>query len=147
MVEVAGARLVAVAWGRLSPDRRLPLPARLREIADGVEEILDRHQPEVVALERVFHGANARSLIVLAEARGALLAALGRRTALLVEVSPAAVKSAVAGDGRADKARVARLVRAQLGLGDSELPADASDALAVAIAGGHQARRSLAAAR
>ena len=147
MVEVAGARLVAAGWGRLSPHRELPLPERLREIAEGVEALLDRYLPDVVALERVFHGANTRSLIVLAEARGALLAALGRRAALLVEVSPTTVKSTVAGDGRADKARVARMVRTQLGLGNAELPADASDALAVAITGGHLARRGHAATR
>lgn len=147
VVEHAGARLVARAWGRLSPDRRLALPERLRQIAAGVEALLAEHAPDAVALERVFHGVNSRSLIVLAEARGAILAALGGHALELVEVTPATVKSAVAGDGSADKQRVARLVRSQLALGEAALAADASDALAVAIAGGHLLRRGAAASR
>lgn len=134
VVDFAGAGLKAVAWGRISP-RRGPLGERLVVIAREIDALLAGHRPELVALERVFHGKNTRSLIVLAEARGAILAAVAQRGIPIAEVTPAMVKSVVTGDGRADKQRVERMIRLQLGLGAAPLAVDASDALAVAIAG------------
>jgi crossover junction endodeoxyribonuclease RuvC len=135
VVEFAGSTLVARAWGRISPPARAPLGERLRRIAVEVDRLLAEQAPDLVALERVFFGKNARSLIVLAEARGAILVAVAQRGTPIAEVAPAMVKSVVTGDGRADKERLARMVGLQLGLGVRPLPADASDALAVAIAG------------
>jgi len=135
VVDFAGSRLAARAWGRISPSPRAALGERLRRIAAEVERLLAEQAPDLVALERVFSGKNVRSLIVLAEARGAILAAVARNGTPIAEVAPAMVKSVVTGDGRADKQRLARMVGLQLGLGAQPLPADASDALAVAIAG------------
>ncbi len=135
VVERRGAALRAVAWGRLSPRPELPLAERLRDIVGGIENVLAEHRPERVAVERVFHGANTRSLIVLAEARGALLATLARAAVEIVELSPAAIKSAAAGSGRADKTQVARMVALQLGIAVDRLASDTTDALAIAIAG------------
>ena len=93
-----------------------------------------RDYPDVAVLESLFHGVNPRSLIVLAQARGALLATVARLGLPVAEYSPAEVKTAVTGHGRADKAQVARMVVLILGLGSGEkLSSDASDALAVAI--------------
>lgn len=86
-----------------------------------------------MALESLFHGINPRSLIVLAQARGALVAAIGRAGIELYEYTPAEIKSAVTGSGRADKEQVSRMVRLILGLGEEGLSADAGDALAVAL--------------
>jgi crossover junction endodeoxyribonuclease RuvC len=124
-----------VAWGRLSPSAAAPLAERLRDLVVGLDGVLDEHRPARVAVERVFHGANSRSLIVLAEARGALLATVARRGVELVELAPAAVKSAAAGSGRADKLQVARMVGLQLGIPVERLASDTTDALAIAIAG------------
>jgi crossover junction endodeoxyribonuclease RuvC len=85
-----------------------------------------------VALEEPFHGVNSRSLIVLAQARGALLATVARTAVEVVEYSPAEVKSAVTGSGRADKEQVARMVAILLP-GARDAKADAADALAVAL--------------
>jgi len=135
VIDFAGAALSARGWGRISPPAGAPLGERLGVLAAELRRLLAEHRPELVALERVFFGKNARSLIVLAEARGVLLAAIAECGTPLAEVAPAMVKSVVAGDGRADKQRIGRMVRMQLGLGAAALPADASDALAVAIAG------------
>lgn len=102
--------------------------------------MIAEHRPDRAAVERVFHGPSARSLIVLAEARGVLLAELARARLPIAELSPAEVKSAVAGSGRADKSQLARMVRLQLALPAGRIPADATDALAVALAESQRAK-------
>jgi len=92
-------------------------------MAKQLSELIAQWQPEVAVLETPFHGLNTRSLVVLAQARGLEIG----------EYSPAEVKSAVAGQGRATKEQVARMVKLQLSLVDDNLSADASDALAMAI--------------
>jgi len=142
-------RILGIAWGRLSPDAGLPLADRLLEITTGLGRIIELHRPQRAVVERVFHGVSTRSLIVLAEARGAILAELARHGLAVEELAPAEVKSAVAGSGRADKTQVGRMVRLTLALPAGPLPADATDALAVAVAGaqrGDLARRLAAAA-
>jgi crossover junction endodeoxyribonuclease RuvC len=144
VVECRGANARVVGWGRVSPPATAELGARLVAIVDGVERAIAELAPELVAIERVFHGASSRSLIVLAEARGALIAAVARRGLPMIELAPAAVKSSVTGSGRADKAQVMKMVRLSLGLGTQALSADESDALALALAAGQSALSSAA---
>jgi crossover junction endodeoxyribonuclease RuvC len=85
-------------------------------------------------MEKPFHGVNSRSVIVLAEARGALARHARAKAGLRIEeYSPAEVKSAVTGSGRAEKAQVARMVGLLLGVSTGTFPVDATDALAVAL--------------
>lgn len=134
VLEKRGSALRAVAVGRLSCPQGMDLPRRLALLAERTRELLSRHAPDLAALESPFHGMNARSLIVLAQARGALLAALAGHGVEIREFSPAEVKSAVTGNGRADKEQVARMVRLLVPLdGHGKLAADATDALAVAL--------------
>jgi crossover junction endodeoxyribonuclease RuvC len=140
-IAVEGQRCRLLDCGRISPPAGDPLHRRLGRLAAELEQLLARCQPEVVVLETPFHGVNARSLIVLAQARGALLATLSRAGVELAEYSPAEVKSAVTGNGRAGKDQVGRMVQLLLP-GAGRLPADASDALAVALC--FAARRPLA---
>jgi crossover junction endodeoxyribonuclease RuvC len=140
VVERRGAGLRALALGRFSCPARLPLPERLAHLARSLEELLARWTPDTVALEAPYHGPNARSLIVLAEARGALLATLAGRGITLREYSPAEVKSAVTGNGRADKQQVARMVKLLLALDGEGWSPDATDALALGICAAQRAR-------
>lgn len=133
VVERHGSRLTAVAHGRISCQRKSPLPDRIAHLARELERLVDEHTPDRAALETPFHGINARSLIVLAQARGALLAVLGQRRIEIREYSPAEVKSAVTGHGRADKEQVAKMVSLVLTLRDTNPSRDETDALAVAI--------------
>jgi crossover junction endodeoxyribonuclease RuvC len=128
-----GSSFQLVEAGRFSGPREMALPARLARLVAGLQELLGRHQPDVAVVESPFHGMNAHSLIVLAQARGALLAALAGRGIEIREYTPAEVKSAVTGNGRADKEQVARMVRLLLGVADRGWPSDATDALAVAL--------------
>lgn len=123
----------AVAAGRWSAPAEAGVAERLRIVAGGLEELLLSFRPDFAAMEKPFQGVNARSVIVLAEARGALLLTLARGGLRVEEYSPAEVKSAVTSNGRADKVQVARMVRLLLGLTEGAFPTDATDALAVAL--------------
>ncbi|HYG64817.1 MAG TPA: crossover junction endodeoxyribonuclease RuvC [Thermoanaerobaculia bacterium] len=142
LVEKRGSSVRAVDVGRLSCPRGLAVPQRLAHLASCLGDLLTRRPPDLAVLESPFAGLNARSLIVLAEARGALLAVLAGRGIEIREYSPSEVKSAVTGNGRADKEQVARMVRLLLGaaagdgagtVGGQRWASDATDALAVAL--------------
>ena len=133
LLDKQGSALRAVDLGRFSCPKNQPLPGRLAYLSRCLDDLVGRTRPDLAVLETPFHGMNSPSLVVLAEARGALLAVLGSRGVEVREYSPAEVKSAVAGNGRADKEQVARMVRLLLALGDGRpLAADATDALALA---------------
>jgi crossover junction endodeoxyribonuclease RuvC len=133
LVERRGSSLRAHAFGRISPPAGMDLAARLALFASDLSRLLDTWRPAVAALESPFHGRNSRSLVVLAQARGALLATLGAHGVPTGEVTPAQVKVAVTGYGRAEKAQVAHMVQVLLSLNGRRLDPDTADALAVAI--------------
>lgn len=133
LVEKHGSSLKAVEAGRISCPKDVALPVRLARLYGSLGELIDRLQPELAVLETPFHGPNSRSLIVLAQARGVLLAGLAARGLEIREYSPAEIKSAVTGNGRAEKEQVARMVKLLLGAQAASWAVDATDALAVAI--------------
>ena len=140
LLEARGDHLEAVDFGRLSCPANHPVPRRLASLVEQLTELLDRQTPRVAVLETPFHGLNSRSLVVLAEARGALLATLASRDIEIAEYSPAEIKSTVGGSGRADKTQVARMVSILLALDRQKLSSDAADALAIAICYAHRNR-------
>ncbi len=144
LVEQRGSSLFLFEHGRISCPRGGSLGARLAFLVERLDEILSRTRPDAAAVESTFHGRNTRSLIVLAQARGALLATLARYGLEPHEFSPAEVKSAVTGNGRAEKVQVARMVRLLLALSTTPLATDTTDALAVAICGVQRARAQAA---
>lgn len=109
------------------------LPARIREIFDGLEAILDRHRPHVMSVEDVFQGKNVRSALTLGHARGAILLAGSLAGVEIAEYTPAEIKKAVVGTGRATKDQVGFMVQKQLRLKASPTPADAADGVAAAL--------------
>lgn len=109
------------------------LPLRLRDIHHGLLEVIDRHAPDVVAVEGVFYGRNARTTVVLGHARGAILLTATLRDLPVTEYAPAEVKSAVVGTGRATKEQVQFMVQRLLRLQSPPKPADAADGVAVAL--------------
>jgi len=146
VVEGEGSRLVCLGCGTIRP-RPGALVDRLGEIHRGVALLIERHAPDQVVFEAVFAAKNVRSALVLGQARGAALAACGSAGCQVAEYTPAEVKTAVAGNGRAGKDQIQHMVKLLLGL--SERPVtDAADALAVAICHLQQApmRAALAAA-
>ncbi len=140
--------MVAVGVLRTAPD--LDVAERLRLVDAGVEEWLDLHRPDVVAVERVFSQHNVRTVMGTAQASGVAMVAAARRGIPVVLHTPSEVKAAVTGSGRADKAQVQAMVARLLRLTELPTPADAADALALAICqvwrGGAQSRIRAAAA-
>src|SRR4051794_16374330 len=106
---------------------------RLHGIERGVEEWLDRHQPDGVAVGRVFSRANGRPVMATGQAGAVAIAAAARRGLPVALHTPSEVKAAVTGSGRADKAQVTTMVTRLLRLDSRPTPADAADALALAI--------------
>jgi crossover junction endodeoxyribonuclease RuvC len=102
-------------------------------IFDGVRGLLAEHEPDAVAVEESFVGADARTALSVGQARGAVLVAAAAAGVACAEYAPSSVKQAVCGYGRAEKAQVQRMVRIVLGLGAPPTPNHAADALAVAI--------------
>ena len=124
-------RLVEVGVVRTPTD--LDIAQRLRLVDHDVEEWLGRHSPDVVAVERVFSQHNVRTVMGTAQVSGVVMVAAARRGIPVVLHTPSEVKAAVTGHGRADKAQVGAMVARVLRLAEPPRPADAADALALAI--------------
>ncbi len=125
------ARLVAVTVIRTPHD--MALEQRLLAVGTGISELLDEHRPDAVALERVFAQHNVRTVMGTAQASGVALHAAAARGLAVGLHTPSEVKAAITGYGSADKQQVGAMVARVLGLDEVPKPADASDALALAI--------------
>jgi crossover junction endodeoxyribonuclease RuvC len=133
VVSGVGSRLRAVAEGVIQTRPGVPLERRLADIHRRVGELLDEHQPEGMAVEELYFGANVRTAFAVGQARGVILLAAGQRGIPTRSYTPQQVKGAVCANGRADKAQVARMVTRLLGLAAPPTPDHVSDALAVAV--------------
>ena len=129
----SGRRAAMVAVGVVRTPAADPVAERLLAVSEGLEHWLDEHAPDVVAVERVFAQANVRSVMGTAQAAGLVLVAAARRGLPVATHTPSEVKAAVTGSGRAEKAQVASMVTRILGLAEAPRPADATDALALAL--------------
>ncbi len=109
------------------------VPRRLAAIASALEAVLDKHRPEAIAIERVFAQLNVRTVMGTAQVSGVVMLVAERRGIPVALYTPSEVKAAVTGSGRAAKAQVGQMVRRLLGEGVPTGPADAADALAIAI--------------
>ncbi|MEJ7707033.1 MAG: crossover junction endodeoxyribonuclease RuvC [Nocardioidaceae bacterium] len=128
-----GKPLNAVAVDVIRTASNAPLGDRLVYIESRLEEWIDRFQPDAVAIERVFAQHNTRTVMGTAQVSGVAIVAAARRGLPVVLHTPTEVKAAVTGSGRADKAQVTAMVMRLLRLAERPSPADAADALALAM--------------
>ena len=119
--------------GVIRTNARAPLPERLRDIHEGLLEVISRAKPTVLAVESVFYAKNVRTSVVLGHARGVVLLAAALRGLDVAEYPPAEVKSAVVGAGAATKDQVGYMVQRLLRLKEPPKPHDAADGVAVAL--------------
>lgn len=132
-VETDGRRHRLVVCGAVTAPPSSSFPARLAGIHRELTQLLQTLRPDCVAIENLFHAVNARSALKLGHARGVAMLAAVQAGCSVVEYTPAEIKRAVVGYGRADKAQVQQMIKLLLGLDEAPQPHDAADALAVAI--------------
>jgi crossover junction endodeoxyribonuclease RuvC len=113
---------------------RDPLPARLREIYDGITELIERHRPDALSIEDVFYAKNVRTTVVLGHARGVVLLAAEQAGLDIHQFPPAEIKKAVVGSGAASKEQVQFMLTRLLRLKAVPQPSDAADGVAAALA-------------
>lgn len=133
VVELRGSKTSPVAYGCIETQAQDDLPYRLNIIHDKIMAAFDRYAPDELSIEEIYFGANTKSAIATAHARGAVLVAAGRKNLALGEYTPMQIKKAVVGTGAADKAQVQYMVQAILGLDHVPQPDHAADALAAAL--------------
>jgi crossover junction endodeoxyribonuclease RuvC len=128
-----GKQLVLVDGGVARSEAGDDIAVRLLALEREIEAWLDRHRPEAVAVERVFSQHNVQTVMGTAQAGAVAIVCAARRGLPVSTYTPSEVKAAVTGSGRADKAQVTEMVTRLLRMADPPRPADAADALALAI--------------
>jgi len=147
LVEGDGHTLEAVTYGVLRTPADTPIAERLVMLHGGLAALLDRYRPDVVAMEELFFGTNARTAMTVGEARGVLLLTAAQAGLPVVGYTPLQVKQAITGYGQADKQQIQQMVCFLLGLREIPRPDDAADGLAVSICHHHSSRLSRLAAQ
>jgi crossover junction endodeoxyribonuclease RuvC len=132
-VEVSGHELHHIAHGVIHTDPAESLPARLVSLARAMHALIADLAPGEAAVEELFFGRNVTNGISVSHARGVILFSLEEMRVPISEYTPAQVKRAVGGSGRADKDAMQRMVRILLGLPEIPRPDDAADGLAIAL--------------
>ena len=132
LITAAGNDCVAITFGEIKNPAAL-LPSRcLVKIAEAVTQLIDKHQPEAMAIEGLVFVQNTKIAFTLGEVRGVIIAVAAKSGLTIYEYAPRKVKQSVTGQGGAGKSQVASLIKAQLGLPEVP-PPDAADALAIAL--------------
>lgn len=136
VLETVGSRFRALDFGNIPNSPKLSISGCLLAINTKISELCEKWQPDEAGIEKVIYGKNANTMMVLGEARGAVITALSHHAIPTYEYEPRRVKTAVCGNGLAEKIQVQRMVKTLLSL-DALPQNDAADALALAIAHAH----------
>jgi len=132
-------KLRCIAVGAIHATARAPIADRLNKIFQGLQAVIERDQPEEVAIEDVFFAVNVKSALKLGHVRGVAMLAASSAGLAVAEYAPLSIKSAVVGYGRADKEQVQHMITRLLNLATPPESPDAADALAIAICHLHTA--------
>ena len=136
---LADDRLQCIDCGAIRLSPRDPLPMRLSQIYNRLQELIAEHEPDRVAIEDVFYAVNVKSAFKLGQVRGVAMLAAASAGLEVAEYAPLAIKSAVVGYGKAEKHQVQHMVTCLLNLAEIPEPPDVTDALAIAICHLHTA--------
>lgn len=139
VVEGSGSRYSLADFGTVRSSPRQSFAKRLLNIYGGVEAIIDRLEPDVMAIEEAFYSVNVGVALKLGQVRGVMLLLAEQRGLEVAEYAPRLIKQTVVGYGNAEKQQVAEMVRLLLRLNTAPTPHDSSDALAIAICHFHHA--------
>lgn len=137
VLDLIDGKFNVVDYGLIRTPAKTYFPKRLLTISQGIEQIIERHQPHVMAIEELFFARNTTTAIGTAQARGVIIVSAARAGIPVFEYTPMQVKVAVTGYGKAEKQQVQEMVRVLLKLRETPKPDDVADAIAVAICHGH----------
>ena len=136
-IDTNGSQHEVVDCGVLTAPVRATFPEKLRFIHQSIVDLLTHHQPDIVAIEDIFYAKNARSALILGHVRGVLMLAASQAGIVIAEYTPAEIKQAVVGYGRAEKVQVQQMITLLLNMDEAPSPLDISDALAAAVCHAH----------
>ncbi|MDR2355105.1 MAG: crossover junction endodeoxyribonuclease RuvC [Clostridiales Family XIII bacterium] len=139
IVEMRESRFSLCDYGALTTAAGTALPDRLKSLYAALMEIIARHEPDAASVEELFFNSNAKTALLVGQARGAALLACVNSGLRIYEYTPLQIKQGLTGYGRADKTQMQAMVRTILHLDETPRPDDAADALAAAICHGHSA--------
>ncbi|MCQ2548119.1 MAG: crossover junction endodeoxyribonuclease RuvC [Clostridia bacterium] len=137
VLDLEGNHFKAVAYDSITTDAHTPMEERLKILYDELLKVIDFYQPEEVGIEELFFNNNAKTAIMVGQARGVAILACANRGLKISEYTPLQIKQALVGNGRADKKQVQFMVKAILNLNEVPKPDDTADAVAAAICHGH----------
>lgn len=137
IIKYEGNRFKVLDYGAVITQAGVELPERLRKIYDELEIIIQKHNPDAIAVEELFFNKNIKTALNVGHGRGVALLVAAKSGKKVYEYTPLQVKQAVTGYGRADKSQMELMVKTILNLEKVPKPDDVSDALAVAICHGH----------
>ena len=126
-------KFLCLAYGSIKTKVQNSLSERLETLDKELEKIIEKYQPELVAVEHLFFNKNVKTALIVGQARGVLLLRIKKSGLKILEFTPGQVKQSVAAYGRASKKQVQKMVKIILGLKTLPEPDDAADALALAI--------------
>jgi crossover junction endodeoxyribonuclease RuvC len=131
--KLPGGKLKYIDSGSIKTPAGAAMPDRILFLAENLEKILDKYKPSLAAIEELFFCNNAKTAIVVGQARGVLLLVCRRKNLPIVEFTPLQVKQSICSYGKAEKKQVQKMVKLILNLKETPKPDDAADALAIAI--------------
>lgn len=140
VVEGTGSKYAAVDFGAIKARTKLDFSKRLLTMYNGVADVIERFEPEVLSLEDTFYAKNASVAIKLGQVRGVILVLAEQRGLEIAEYAPRLIKQTVVGYGNAEKQQVGMMIKVLLKLKAVPKPHDAADALATAICHLHHSR-------
>lgn len=137
IVDSGGYKFGVVGYGAITTPAKMPFPKRLKAIYDDMITIIEKYQPDELAIERLYFNTNTTTAIDVAQARGVIILAAESCGVKIKEYTPLQVKQAVTGYGKAEKFQVMEMVKSILSLKSIPKPDDTADALALAVCHGH----------
>lgn len=133
IVEIKTSKITPVAFGCIETSSKKEAPKRLEEVYGQIDELIKKYKPDEFSIEDLFFGNNAKTALVVGQARGVILLSASQNNIKIGVYTPLQVKIALTGYGKAEKSQVGKMVKAILNLKEVPKPDDTADALAVAI--------------
>lgn len=139
VIDMKGNHFKVIDYGAVTTDSKMEMPDRLKVLYNSLMDIIVRYEPDVASIEELFFNTNAKTAILVGQARGVAVLACANSGLEIDEYTPLQIKQALVGYGRAEKKQVQLMVKTILNLKEVPKPDDTADALAAAICHGHAA--------